>query len=73
MVPTFFLRRLPSVRKSSRTTLSMYSSSWKGRGRVGKEGEGRREERGREKEEGGEGDVVRQQKVVSHTAKFIPH
>lgn len=45
MVPTFFLRRLPSVRKSSKTTLSMYSSSWEGRERG-------REERGREKEEG---------------------
>ena len=76
MVPTFFLCRLPSVRKSSKTALSMYSSSWEGRegGKGEREGgrEGGRRGGGRKRKDDS-GDVDRQQKVVSHTAKFSPH
>ena len=63
MVLTFFLRRLPSVRKSSKTTLSMYSSSWEGKGReVGRRGGGRKRKDDSE-------DVDRRQKVVSPHSK----
>lgn len=59
----------------------MYSSSCEGRG-GGREGGGEGVEKGRgaggrkkemeEREREGSGDVDRQQKVVSHTVKFIP-